>query len=915
MKLFKHKSSSKIDFSPLEQVVHSIRTRYSLVTAFFLLLILVMFYIGGRIVLVHLVRDTERQVQSVGHTVNLFVQQDTRRMQNAARKVVESLASREKISTDALIGSFDGIQVELALLLDREGKVVSGHRVDVKEKDRRMEKVGADDLATYAATFVRWTRATESTNSVHSAGIISLKGKAYHSAIIRIGSQFAVLGTSFSVNNFTVRMNESLGQTLRLTAAIVPSMKGRSAIGATAVRSHPVHSQPVSFNYGIIPMISEAMSYYSGGFWRFDGDPFEAEFTLRDIVGSPVAHITVSMPKSFAMVTASAMNRLTFCIAIIGLLFILPIYWMQCRVLLNPLSAMTRRIQEVAENRFEEDCPRIEWKGRDEFALLAVSVNRLLEAISRRSIDVRQSAKRQQALIDGIPDGLMVFGGNSRLVTIFKQPEGVEPIPGLVEQQALVASVWGEENVRRFESALSQTFADNRRHGVQLVIDTGEGSAAPLQRNFDVRVIPMDSHFALVVIRDITEEATAEQRRFTKLKRDSYHHKQESIATFAAGIAHDVRNILGIVLNTAENTWRKDQSKVNREILGTMRAAVRRGCDMMRELTAFADETDMVLKPTDPAVFINGSKSLLQAAAGQRIQLEFDIPTDLPKVDADHTRMWKAFFNLVKNAAESLGDSPGVIRISAMPFDMLESAAGSFTSARTLQPGPGVLFSVVDNGPGIPKEVLGRIFDPYISTKGAGRGLGLSIAYATISAHGGGIRVSSSAGYGATFEIFLPVSHVQTVNEPVATGGPQPELQLSDAKRSVLIVDDEASVLATTGKLLGFLKLDAIGAGDRHTALLKFRRNASSLACVLLDAHLESINTARIARIMRRIAPAVPIILTSGSSESELSQFFEPALYDTFLAKPYTLEEFRCALAQIQLRATGPAEKNAELKC
>ena len=133
--------------------------------------------------------------------------------------------------------------------------------------------------------------------------------------------------------------------------------------------------------------------------------------------------ITVSLPASLANVTRSALGRFTFFIAMTGIVLIIPIFWFQGYVLLNPLTRMTKSIRLLGQYHEDADCPRLEWDGHDEFAMLAASVNQMLETISRRSINVAQVEARHRALLAGVPDALAVFDRRGRLVSVTKQPE------------------------------------------------------------------------------------------------------------------------------------------------------------------------------------------------------------------------------------------------------------------------------------------------------------------------------------------------------------------------------------------------------------------------------------------------------------------------------------------------------------
>ena len=205
------------------------------------------------------------------------------------------------------------------------------------------------------------------------------------------------------------------------------------------------------------------------------------------------------------------------------------------------------------------------------------------------------------------------------------------------------------------------------------------------------------------------------------------------------------------------------------------------------------------------------------------------------------------------------------------------------------------MFRIRDDGPGIPPNLLKRIFDPYVSSKSLGRGLGLATVRTIVEAHGGGIRVSSRLDVGTTFQIFLPASTLpEEVEKPASAASAEPDAPLSG---DVLVVDNDEAILKTTSILLKALKLSPRTARDRREALAVVRRHARQLGAILLDVHLGGIDTVRLLGAFRIGTPHVPVIVSSGSPEDEVRNMFGDHSYDAFLAKPYTLDELRRVLA------------------
>lgn len=869
---------------PISWALHSIRTRYSLATAFFLLLALALFYIGGRIVLVHLVHDAERQVKEIGVDVSRLAY---RRADAVRQAAADALAAADGGRLDQAkcveTGGFS-----LAAEFAADGKFAGG---SLRGADGAVRPVSAEELAPYAEALSRWVSTLASPEARKSAtGIVRVGGVSHFVALVPAGEGCAMmLGLPFDSSVFTLQVNESLsGLEVRVT--------DRKA--EISVRELPAEDgrAPQADGFGIVPMFSSALNFYSGGFWDLRANPFEAVYTLRDIVGNAISMVTVSLPKSFTSVTETAVGRLAFFIAVGGILFVLPLFWFQSRVLLNPLTKMTKEVSELGRRNSDVDCPRLEWRGKDEFALLAASVNRMLETISARSVSIAQADARHQALIACLPDALAIFDPVGRVVAITKQPEGVDPIPGFTPGDVPDAAVFGQGPVDGFLRTLGEIFRGRKVGKVEL-----EASSVGGVRHFDLRVTRMDEYFALAVVRDVTEEAAEHSLRLAAEARAHDSMKRESLIQLAAGIAHDMNNVLSIVLNAAESDG-ADSSGDSSETLDTIREAVRRGSEMMRELRTFAGENRIHLVRVNPNLLFEDAKPLAEHTVGDNVIVSFEPGSGMPDVDADPGQFWKVFFNIIKNAGEAIGSRPGTIQVSVKPFAMTEALASGFISAAPLQPGAGVLFEIRDDGPGIPASLLPRLFDPFVSSKAIGRGLGLATVRTIVETHGGGISIDSQLDRGTVFHIFLPESKL--VPEPEQAGHAADAEAASPQKTGeVLVVDDDPGIRRTSAILLKGLGRTAYVAKDHHEALAVVRRRAESLGAIVLDADLGATDSVRLLSSLRTSAPGVPVVVSSGSSEESIRELFRVEPYDVFLAKPYTLAELKAALAAAEGKA------------
>ncbi len=237
---------------------------------------------------------------------------------------------------------------------------------------------------------------------------------------------------------------------------------------------------------------------------------------------------------------------------------------------------------------------------------------------------------------------------------------------------------------------------------------------------------------------------------------DRRRQRLESLGTLASGIAHDLNNLLTPILMSCRMLQR-DQASVNRAaLLETIEQAATRGASLIAQLLTFARGGKGERVDQDLAPVLHDLATILNRTIPEQIELEMDVPSNLPLVCADETEISQMVMNLAINARDSMSDG-GTLRISAKTIRIAETKPCSFTR---LPPGDYIRLSVTDTGCGISTEVKDRIFDPFFSTKsrGQGTGLGLSTSLGIIKSHQGGVEVDSILGEGTQVRVYLPIS-------------------------------------------------------------------------------------------------------------------------------------------------------------
>jgi PAS domain S-box-containing protein len=381
---------------------------------------------------------------------------------------------------------------------------------------------------------------------------------------------------------------------------------------------------------------------------------------------------------------------------------------------------------------------------------------------------------------------------------------------------------------------------------------------------------------------DITEQKKLEEEL-------SRADKLESVGVLAGGIAHDFNNILGAIMGNI-SLAKLDANREDR-LYGLLEEAERatvRAKDLTYQLLTFARGGAPVKKATSILAVVREAAGF--ALRGSNVRSRIEEAEDLWLADADVGQISQVINNLVINAKQAM-PSGGVVTIA------LRNVLVSESSGVPLAPGHYVKISVADQGTGIPKEHLQKIFDPYFTTKQAGSGLGLAAVYSILSKHNGHIAVESELGAGATFHLYLPAA--VTPLEPVEPVKCEP----ISGQGKVLLMDDNDMVRSMAAEMLAFMGYAVVTARDGLEAADVFRKAKEAgepFDAVILDLTIPggSGGVETLAKL-REMDPAVKAIASSGYSNDPVMARFAEYGFQGVLAKPYEIRGLGSLLGQI----------------
>jgi signal transduction histidine kinase/CheY-like chemotaxis protein len=330
--------------------------------------------------------------------------------------------------------------------------------------------------------------------------------------------------------------------------------------------------------------------------------------------------------------------------------------------------------------------------------------------------------------------------------------------------------------------------------------------------------------------------------------------RMESIGTLAAGVAHDMNNILGSITNVA-GLLLDDAVPSRRADVETILKQAARGGELTRGLLAFSRKGQYRKRVVELDAILGDLAPLLARTLPKGIEVQTQLAARGAHIEGDGTQLHQVLVNLGVNATDAMAGK-GTLTI-ASDARLLDAPAAA---ALGVAPGPFVRIRISDTGCGMDAATRKRVFEPFFTTKpiGKGTGLGLSMVWGIVQNHGGAVRVDSAPGAGATFEIYLPISDEQ----PSLAPGPPPTVKPSP-RATVLVVDDEEPVRASTIRLLGRHGLSALGAANGVEALRVFSDHERSIGLVILDMGMPTMGGAECFAELRKKSD-VPVLIATG---------------------------------------------------
>lgn len=536
---------------------------------------------------------------------------------------------------------------------------------------------------------------------------------------------------------------------------------------------------------------------------------------------------------------------------------------------------------------------RFEWihcsPHRDEFPVEVLLTpvrldDRPFILVTWRDITERKQAetrlREQAAIIDQSPVAVIVTDLSHRVTYCNRAALELYGLPREALLGRTAEEIFGEETARQIVDGRAATLDTGRWSG-RVSLTTPGGQARVVE--FHMGLLSDDTghpQARLSLAVDITEKARLEEQ-FLRAQR------MEHLGQLAAGVAHDLNNILSPVLMAAPLLRHHATQPEDLRILDAVEKSAERGGALVKQILSFARGHGSERILLQPKHVLREVGELMTDTFPKSIRLEIDIPSDLWTVQANPTQLHQIVLNLCINARD------------AMPM----GGTLTFRARNEPVPLPGIIIEVGDTGVGIPPENHSRIFEPFFTTKGesGGTGLGLATVRGIVTEHEGRIELESSPGFGSTFRVWLPAS-----GDDLTIPGP-PGSRRPFAKRGngelILVVDDDPGVSEITTQILLKSGFRVLSAQDGADMLDRHLRRLPEVALVLLDIDLPGQDGLSFSRILKRIHPEQRVLFMTGYGAGSGGMRLTPPPGCPVLKKPFTGDEL---LGAVQGALTAP---------
>ncbi len=504
----------------------------------------------------------------------------------------------------------------------------------------------------------------------------------------------------------------------------------------------------------------------------------------------------------------------------------------------------------------------------------------LEDLVVKRTMELSASEQRHRELFENANDGIAVIDKNGIIVDVNKRFYDIHGFG----KNVLAGTHFGilevkdnegekEERMRRIQSGESFVYEAThyKRDGSTILFEV---SSKAINIGGELYI---QSFY-----RDITEKKQLQGQLLQS-------QKMESVGTLTGGIAHDFNNIVAIILGHIsllnDSAGLDDKAKQRVRIIEN---SARKAGQIVSKLMSFSRTASFEILPVNLNNIIKDTVELCETMARSRkVAIKMETGDNIPHIHADSNQMEQVLMNLFVNAMDAMPDGGTII----VGTEFVEIERNNHVHP-LLSSGKYILIKVTDTGIGIPEEIKDKIFNPFFTTKGPGKGtgLGLAMVYGIVKEHKGVLNVKSKTGKGTTFEIYLPPSDA-AIHEVAKTSD-----HLLTANARILVVDDEKDMLNFMKEIIEGAGYKLLAADNPYYALEIFGEVADNIDLVITDIVMPLMDGRKLIKHFKTFKPAIKAIAISGY---DAARNREDADIDAFISKPFEKDSLLSAIRKV----------------